>query len=299
MFFKKIFFILSTFFAFLFSSSLESAQIFTISTPKELVDYLSLHVTEHTLLVLDIDDTLLVADNTILRAHIFDSFLNEVANRLRLTQEEALGFIEFCLESSSNRLGKGQLVCQELASLLQTYLKQGVKVIALTKIEMGYKRIYIPNLSVDYIQKLTGEDKRIEDLRLAGLNFESSFCKEIGLDPLVLSKYAFTSSNDKFPLFKKGVLVTSLHPKGEVLMAFLKAISWKPSKVIFVDNILSNVTSVDKKMEELLIPCEGIHFNYVERDLCNINPKIFKVQLDSVITSQRWIDEKSISSAED
>lgn len=278
---------LFTIWALLTFLSVYGSEVCTISDPNELYAYTLSRVTKDSLIVLDIDDTLIVSEEPILRGHQLDSVLEKLAFCFKLDPTEALDFLEVCLDNTPYRLGRGKLVAPEWVPLIRDCFARSARVITLTKVVAGQKKIDIPNLGIQHLHNKAGEDRRFEDLEAVGLNFEKSFKCEIESDALVLSDYPFTQCSRGPPVFKKGILVTNLHDKGEVLDAFFTAINWRPSNIVLIDNIMHNVVASQRKMDELSIPFDGIHFTYVEKYLCNLNSEVLYSRLNGFLLDKK------------
>lgn len=67
-------------------------------------------------------------------------------------------------------------------------------------------------------------------------------------------------------LFDKGMISTGANEKGEVLKLFLVQQNIKPTQIIFVDDALKNLKSVEKIAQELNIPFTGIHYTRAHKE---------------------------------
>lgn len=99
---------------------------------------------------------------------------------------------------------------------------------------------------------------RAKELKRLGINFHpttASFPKE------KIEFTEFPSFRGTFPLYKDGILYSNVTPsKGSILKAFLSKIDQTPSRIIFVDDSLENLQSVEAELQNLGIPYLGIHY---------------------------------------
>lgn len=98
---------------------------------------------------------------------------------------------------------------------------------------------------------------RARELKRLGINFlhGSCFPKES------FEFTEFPSFRGTFPVYEDGILYSNVTPsKGAVLTAFLNKISQKPSRIVFVDDSLENLQSVEQELKKLGIPFLGIHY---------------------------------------
>lgn len=214
------------------------------------------------LLVFDIDDTLTILSHPAFHRPNFSlhhaSIFEEVMQPLT-AEEKFLAFTLPLLTTSSN------LIELETPEFLNNLQQAGVKIIALTAATGGS----IGNSSI--------EDRRISELNRVGIDFSSSFPH--------LSELIFTNfpppMMGSYPLFKNGVILANTYDKGEVLVQFLKTIEWKPVHVIFVDDRLSHVCSVEKSLNLHYpeVTFTGLHYNIDENSYETIDGDAF---------SQEW-----------
>lgn len=89
-------------------------------------------------------------------------------------------------------------------------------------------------------------------LQMLGLDFSHSFPHIPNYDiiPAALNR-AF---------YKNGVICSGKNEKGIVLEKFLKQNDIHPSQIIFIDNALKNISSVQQSAEKLAIPFTGIWY---------------------------------------
>ncbi|MEC7839909.1 MAG: DUF2608 domain-containing protein [Chlamydiota bacterium] len=88
-----------------------------------------------------------------------------------------------------------------------------------------------------------------------------------------------------YPQTKKGIILANgeKNMKGVVLTRFLEAIDWTPQKVIFIDDDLSQVESMENSMGKLGVQFEGVHFRAIDDFVADkISPEDFDVEWENL-----------------
>jgi hypothetical protein len=92
------------------------------------------------------------------------------------------------------------------------------------------------------------------------------------------------------------LIFAAKRPKGEILGKFLSLSKLKPGKIIFVDNQLKNVLSVEEKCKELDIDYTGIHFTKLHnKPSTQLDKKIAEKKFEILLAESRWIDDNEAS----
>jgi hypothetical protein len=104
------------------------------------------------------------------------------------------------------------------------------------------------------------------------------------------------SPDKEYPIFEDGMLLNGQESKGDVLKAFLETIpQYKFKKIIFVDNQLDNVKSVDKMCGDLGTEYVGIEYGYAEtKKRPPLDVEKAKKQFKILIEEKRWVSDKEI-----
>ena len=234
----------------------------TIIAAKNLGDVLSIVKEVHG----QDDDTLVVfdIDGVLLRPSPLRLYFGEQLYRNININHEKKDLLKQILKKISNERIRFQNEHQlngkkDLEALINFLQEKQMKSICLTHLGSGDNKFYHDQKPIRI------EDWRIENLKPYHTYFltqHTSLCKndnQIGFDtPLC-------TTNSKV-LFKNGILFvgdenTSYDKaeKGYVLVKFLETIEYLPKKVIFVDDLLSNVSSVAAACKILGIEYIGIH----------------------------------------
>lgn len=183
------------------------------------------------LVLFDIDDTLIVPVDEILKPineKLFDQLTDHVRDRDV--------WLDIHLQAPQIPVDKRSF------PLIAQLQQKGIATIAFTAVKGKIPHYELPC------------DWRIIQLLQHGFDFTSAF-PEVPHIHIPLQ-----NNTGDIPMYKSGVLFSALHPKGPILIAFLKEINFVPSKVVFVDDILDNILSVTEAMDNLGIDCVGIHY---------------------------------------
>ncbi len=127
---------------------------------------------------------------------------------------------------------------------------------------------------------------RVDELRQFGFDFQNSLPQD---NCITLPK---SEQYQQSPMFKLGVLYSSFHPKGDVLIAFLQHLNLSPEKIIFVDDELKHVQSVISCLDKAGIQCVGIHYIAANEMPCDLNPQLARFQVSFFAENDVWLSDK-------
>ena len=99
---------------------------------------------------------------------------------------------------------------------------------------------------------------RYEKLAELGIDFSSSFA------PILMMLNTETGFN-KNPCYYRGILMTDMVDKGDVLGSFLDVQGYRPNKIIFFDDVVENVLSVKAAAKRREIPCLGFVYRAAKK----------------------------------
>lgn len=222
---SRIFKIFSIIIVFIFlgiNCKEQQLNIKTISTFDDARNELN-NVDSKTLVLFDVDDTLVTQPDFITKACYFPAIKWELlysyvwANYPRV------------------------LIEQQVVDIINNLKKKGAYVLALTHMESGSFGV------VESIPKW-----RYKRLKQNGITFSANFRNMIFEN--------FPMYEDSKPLLYKGILFANKQDKGSVLEAFLKRTGLKPSRILFFDDLIENLQSVSKVCKKRRISC--LLFNY-------------------------------------
>lgn len=230
-------------------------------------------LSEHDLVLLDIDFTVMKpCDAALLPCgwHLRKQYLHV----LDLKRREFLQSI-IALEC------KEELVDVAYIDIIKYLEKKGIPVVGLTALEVG-KYGKIENL----------EDWRLANLKLVGIDLSNSFTHK----NLTFFK-TFPQYNKNYPLFKNGILFTNRQPKGMVFTAFIDLIGHPPKKVIFIDDNLEYLKSVEEAALRMGIEFIGFHYRAIENSCCDFDEKVAQIQYLHLLKYEHWLSEQEVGSA--
>lgn len=225
----------------------------------------------NSLVLLDVDYTILVFKDRAL-GHDSEKYYKPIMKKLKNRDD-----INY-LTSSIFIQAEYSLIDQKILTLIEKLQNKNIKVIALTAIPSGSLGL-IPHCG----------EWRFNQLLTLGINFESAF-------PTIqsLSVQGFPETRPA-PLYTKGVLASGGYPKGQVIRAFLKQIEWTPSNILFVDDRLDYINSVEEELEKENIPHTSFHYTAVVDHISPINEKLADFQFNYLLETDIWLnDEKAL-----
>lgn len=166
----------------------------------------------------------------------------------------------------------------EEVTMIKELQSRGVKVIVLTASYTGKFG------KVNKMQKL-----RYQNLLDSGFDFRKSF----NIKKIIFNTLA--PRDGYFPMFYKGIILSSTSSKGQALGAFLDAIDWKPKKVIFFDELISNQQSVKQEMKNRGIAFQGFQYIAAFREKIKLgNKRIIKYQYDYLVKNGVFLTNKQV-----
>lgn len=238
---------------------------------------------EKTLIVFDVDEVLITTEDHFIHpyaGHIFLKLAGELIQKTEIEEEK----IELIKTLSLSLSEPKRVIVEEMApEFIRSLQQRGLKVIALTACPSG-----------DYGLIPKVECWRVEHLRSLGIDFSSSFST---ISPLSLSDIA--SQGRSPPVFEEGILFSGVllskgYTKGEVLAEFLKQANFHPEKVIFIDDSIHYLDSVQTAVQAAGIEFKGYQYLGAERFFKKTNEEVLRYQLDHLIHKKEWLSDEEI-----
>lgn len=253
-----------------------SFQFSQINSLEELKDEFD----ESTLMVFDIDEVLITTE---------DHFNHPYAEKLLLSiMQQAISNAK--TDDEKRELEKRLSLCILLPrrgviepnapTIVSRMQQKGAKVIGLTSLPTG---------TFGLISQL--ERWRIEHLQSLNIKFTHDFFE--------LERRIFETLQDEEkydPLYDEGILFSPGYHKGDVLKEFLKTINWKPSKVIFVDDLVENIASVHDALKSMGIPFEGYQYLGAHRFFKELNEEVISYQISHLLDTKEWLSDLEVKS---
>jgi hypothetical protein len=259
---------------FLSLSSLIYASSITVTTNLDPIFQAAEQADDTTLFIFDVDDVLVVpSDQILLASHKKDADGYEAHYRKNYSEKKCHHLWSIARKGLNPRLIDSKIL--NLLSLLQ---QKHIKTIALTNAGTG-KFGTIP-----YV-----EDLRIQELQCVGLDFRSAFAVKKYIKFYVLQPQA---DQKRLPMYKKGILFTCNVSKGKVLESFLKRIKWKPAKIVFTDDKMKHVESVQDFCQRVGIPFQGFQYTGVEQlSKPPLNKERADLQFKILADQGKWLSD--------
>lgn len=176
---------------------------------------------------------------------------------------------------------KQALVDEGVPHLIKSMQKNSVKVVALTTSRTG-----------EYGKIVSLADLRLKILKNLGIDFSKSFPRIF----LVMNDLLGMDKNHP-PMFKGGVIFTSRMDKGLVLKSFLNKIKFFPRKIVFIDNKLRKIKSVEAYCKEKGLEFIGIHYTKsYQAPYSAYDKDIVAKQFEILKTRNLWLNDDRVKS---
>lgn len=270
--------LLSLLFSLLFFSHLKAS---IIETPNlDLFQKTVEKIDQQTIVLFDVNETLIVSKDLILRPclrNILKNYLQEILENPEMgASEKYSNSKHFLWDILFN--AESEVVDPKVLQIIQFLQQQNIKTIAFTNLNAG--SIGNSPSRIDWA---------IDTLKKLHLDFGQAFPQ------LNETEIKFSNYHTQPALFKQGLLCTNQEEKGPVFIAFLNRIQWTPAKVIFIDNHLDNLQSVEESLKGTGIEFIGFHYTAVENFDCISNETLAKFQLSHFVKSGIWLtDSKAL-----
>lgn len=225
------------------------------------------HLDKNTLVVFDIDETLITRKDRLLRTPLVTTKYAKMIPKDKFFPAFSRAFKE----------GKFELTNKKLPELIERIKNTSAKVIALTNVTSG---------SLGIIESYP--DFRVQECAQFGFDFSNSFPKIKTLEIPTPQQ----TLNGKFPFFKNGIICTNGISKEIVLLAFLKKIKWKPKRVIFVDDLKEYVERIADVMKKENIDFLGLHYTKHENHRKDVNEKVSDIQFKYLMEKDIWLSDE-------
>lgn len=227
-----------------FSTSLVFGTI--IETPhfKEVLN----HIDSNTLVVLDIDDTLLIPAQT-LGTDIW--FLHRGKQHEKAGLSRAVAFEKALAEWEAIRqLTNVSIVEEGTQAIIASLQDKNVPVMGLTT------------------QGLALATRTIQQLQSLGID----------LTPSAPSKEDHYFINEHGVLYRHGVLFTSGTQKGKALIKLLEINGLQPQHVLFINDKEKHLKEVESVLENLGIAFTGLRYSYSDSRIAAFDPALADIQ---------------------
>lgn len=220
------------------------------------------HIRPNTLVLLDIDDTLIIPQQT-LGSDVW--FIHQLKNyREEYSSEEALD--------------KALADWEAIRHLTQMKI-----------VEEGTPEI---------VKKLQEQQVTVMCLTTQGLALATRTVNQLialGIDPIVTapSREDHYFLNGHGVLYRHGVLFTSGTPKGPALVKLLDILGITPEHVVFINDKQTHLRDVEETLNCRQIPFTGLRYTYSDDRVNQFNPEIAKIQWEKSSFGKILSDEEA------
>lgn len=114
--------------------------------------------------------------------------------------------------------------------------------------------------------------RTIEQLDHIGITFD-------GKGP-VKCPITYQRDNKKPAMYLHGIIFCGDHDKGEVIADWFNRIKYYPKKIIFIDDKMKNIVSVEKALHKRDYPFIGIRYGYLDDHIKTITPEIIDKEFE-------------------
>jgi hypothetical protein len=248
-----------------------NAQIQEIDNINSLLDFLKQEhhkYKNNILMIFDIDYVLIIPEDAYsMNRNLYRKTLWTEIKKNLSAQEAKL------LHSIVTSDAKWKLVDNKILELFE-YLKQNtIKTIGLTSLSTGRLGV-IENR----------EDLRQKELQSVGINFLEldSFKGFLKLDDF--------ETEDGIPTMKHGVIFTAEQDKAIILEEILRQVNYRPDKIVFIDDMIKNLISLENMCKKMNIDFDGLHYTAVSKmppPICD--EKKEKMRLNILKEQKKWL----------
>ncbi|KKP22564.1 MAG: hypothetical protein SZ59_C0005G0029 [candidate division TM6 bacterium GW2011_GWF2_28_16] len=243
-------------------------KINSYSQVKELFD----HCDKNSLIIFDIDDTLITSQDAFANDVLFPWYFKIIAGIKYpkiIFDKEKIEYIASIVVQNSVRY----VFDPDIVNIIKNLQNKNIPVIALSYMKAG---------TVGIIKNLP--EWRANMLNNLDINFTSKY-------PDIIFKKLPQKYNN-YPCLYKGILCTNEESKGLTLGAFLDCYNLNPDKIIFFDDMKDNLVSVKKECQKRKINFMGFQVTGVQLKRPVWNTKRALLQLDFLIEHEQWIPDE-------
>ncbi|MEI8365152.1 MAG: DUF2608 domain-containing protein [Parachlamydiaceae bacterium] len=222
-----------------------AAEIIEVSNFRQILDY----VDQDTLLILDIDDTLLIPVQT-LGTDVW--FISRLERHRQVEQDHTSALDRALAEWEAVRhLTKVKLVEEGSDQIVDMLQKMNTVVIGLTT------------------QGLALATRTVNQLKALGINLSMTA-------PTAHDHYFMNGTTGV--LFRHGILFTSGSSKGEALIKLLNVIDFHPKSVVFINDKKTHLDDLERGVAREGIPFIGLRYSYSDSRVAVFDEGIATIQ---------------------
>lgn len=246
-------------FIFVFFIPLEAK----ITETQEITDILQ-EIDEKTLVFFDIDDTLINTECMLGNTPWWNYFVNQL-RKAHYTVEKLPPEINQIIQKIIMCVPV-RLVDPQAAQMIQRLQQQGIPTFALTARLL--KASYIENAAF----------------------YTHAHLKSVGIDFTLTPLLGM--EEDKFEFFSHGIIFTNHEEKGPYLRDFIHHYNLDPLKIVFIDDSLRHMKSVDQVLESIGIPFSGFRYGKMDHFHSRFDPLVANIQLEALMNFDKILSDE-------
>lgn len=223
-------------------------EIVEVNHFHEITDY----VQHSSLVILDIDDTLLIPEQTLGNDAWFIDRTKDLIENKGMKKEVAFQKTIWEWEAI-RKITKVQIVEKNTDAIIQHLQKNNIAIMGLTTQGICMSEItpwQLLSLNID-------------------LNKTSPYKND----------YYFRAGQGV--LYTQGILFTSGTKKGKALLSLLKHINFRPDHVVFINDKLTHLQDVEESLEDENIKYTGLRYSYSDERVANYSREIANIQMET------------------
>lgn len=223
------------------------------------------YLTDDTLVILDIDDTLLITSQML---GCDEWFLY----RVKVRQNEGMSYRDAMENTIAEwqairHLTKMEIVEPGTEAIVEAWQKQGYTVMGLTTQGLG--------LATRTVQQL--QEKGID------LSKTAPSAKEVYLQ---ISEHGV--------IYRKGILFTSGSQKGKALFQLCEQIGYKPKRIVFINDKATHLAEIETIAAKEQVPFLGLRYSYSDARKARFKTEIANYQFAHSTFQHLLSDEEAI-----
>jgi len=226
------------------------------------ISLINLVIDEATLLLMDVDNTLIELNQSLGTPGWFTYFYNKQLEN-GATHWEAMR-ATVAIYVKINKLSDVKLIDAKMPLLIKKWQEKGIITLGLTSRDNG--------LFETTIRQLTSVN--------INLNFGKFKNKQLRLK---------TGDRSKF---QHGIIYAGGMHKGKCLEEFFSLVKWRPKKIVFIDDQIRNLKEVEEISYQNSIEYIGFHYCALKNKVAAINCKIYDIQLEYLNQTNKLLSDQ-------
>jgi FMN phosphatase YigB (HAD superfamily) len=211
------------------------------------------HIDKNTLVVFDLDNTLIEPHQTLGSDQWFVYHFEKTKESLGKENRHALIKAVDDYEAVHRR-SDVRLIDPHIHTVFKYIKNQDIKILGLTSRGARLR------------------ESTIRQLQSVGLSFDAPWNDHDYHYPLEKAKHGGNAHG--------GIVLTAGAHKGECLLEYLDHLDYKPTRVVFIDDRAEHLSKVKSSLESRQIPFMGIRYTYLDDKVKAFDPHVAAIQLE-------------------